>query len=50
MDALKKEEKDGKISEDEHKKNSEEVQKLTDRHIAQIDEMLAAKEKDILTL
>lgn len=50
MDHLKKEEKDGKISEDEHKKQSEETQKLTDKHIAQIDEMLAAKEKDIMTV
>lgn len=50
MDHLKKEEKDGKISEDEHKKQSEETQKLTDKHIAQIDEMLVSKEKDIMTV
>lgn len=50
MDHLKKEEKDGKISQDEHKKQADEIQKLTDQHIAKIDEMLTSKEKDILTV
>jgi len=50
MDLLKKEEKDSKISEDEHKRQADEIQKMTDQHIAKIDEMLSAKEKDILTV
>lgn len=50
MDALKKMEKDKEISEDEHKKLSEDVQKLTDDIIAKIDKMLADKEKDIMTV
>lgn len=47
MDALKKAEKDGKMTEDEHKNWSEKVQKITDDHIKKIDDMLAAKEKEV---
>jgi len=47
MDMLKKAEKDGEISEDEHKSWSDKVQKLTDEHIKKVDDTLAAKEKDI---
>lgn len=48
MDALKKDEKDKVISEDEHKKKAEEVQKTTDLYIKKIDDALAQKEKDIM--
>lgn len=48
MDALKKMEKDGDISEDEHKRMTDEVQKLTDEKIQKIDTMLSDKEKDIM--
>ncbi|MEA2782253.1 MAG: ribosome recycling factor [Rhodospirillaceae bacterium] len=48
METLKKLEKDGKISEDDHRRRSEEVQKLTDDHIKKIDEAMAQKEKEIL--
>lgn len=48
MDKLKKMEKDSEISEDEHKRLSENVQKLTDNHIKRVDEMLEAKQKDIM--
>jgi ribosome recycling factor len=47
MDALKKEQKDGKLSEDEHKSQSDKVQKLTDESIKKIDDNLASKEKEI---
>ena len=47
-DALKKLEKDGDISKDEHKKREEEIQKLTDAQVKKVDETLAAKEKEIL--
>ncbi len=47
MDLLKKQEKDRKISEDEHKVQSEKVQKMTDAVIAKIDEAFASKQKDI---
>jgi ribosome recycling factor len=48
MDALKKLEKDSEITQDEHKKRGAEVQKLTDEHIAKIDDLLARKDKDIM--
>ena len=48
MEGLKKMEKDGQISKDEHKKREEEIQKLTGAHIKKVDETLAAKEKEIL--
>lgn len=47
MDGLKKAEKDGDISKDEHARLSDEVQKLTDKHVKAIDELLAKKETDI---
>jgi ribosome recycling factor len=48
MESLKKQEKDGKISEDEHRKLHDEVQKLTDGHVKKVDDTLAAKEKEIM--
>lgn len=48
MDSLKKAEKDGDITEDELKKYSDDVQKLTDQSIKKIDEMLSAKEADVM--
>ena len=48
MDALKKQEKDNEISEDEHKRLSDDVQKMTDERIQKIDKMLADKEQDIM--
>ena len=50
MERLKKEEKAGAISQDEHRRMSDEVQKMTDGHIAKIDENLAAKEKEVMTV
>lgn len=47
-EALKKLEKDKKMSEDEHKKLAKEVQDITDRQIGRVDEMIAQKEKDIM--
>ncbi|HHV61542.1 MAG TPA: ribosome recycling factor [Firmicutes bacterium] len=45
---LKAMEKDGQISEDELKRSQDEVQKLTDRYISEIDALLSAKEKEIM--
>jgi ribosome recycling factor len=50
MEALKKAEKDHKISQDEHRQKSDEVQKLTDRFVKLVDETLATKEKEIKTV
>lgn len=48
MEMLKKAEKDHKISQDEHRVQSTDVQKMTDDHIKQIDASLAGKEKEIM--
>ncbi|MCF4164595.1 ribosome recycling factor [Zavarzinia compransoris] len=48
MDQLKKLEKDGKISEDDHKIYADEVQDMTDKAIGLIDGLLSTKEKEIL--
>jgi len=47
-DKVKKLEKDKDISEDDSKRGQDEVQKITDKHVAQIEETLSAKEADIL--
>ncbi len=49
MDAIKADENKKEISEDDKKRLEDEVQKLTDRKIADADEAAAAKEKEILT-
>jgi ribosome recycling factor len=48
MDFLKKSEKDGDISEDDARKQSDRVQKLTDETISQVDSLLAGKEAEIM--
>ena len=48
MDGLKRMEKDGEISEDEHKQLSEKVQKLTNDAISGIDAALKAKQEEIM--
>jgi ribosome recycling factor len=50
MDVLKKMEKDHKISQDEHKRLDADVQKATDQTIADINQLIAAKEKEIMTV
>jgi ribosome recycling factor len=50
MDDLKKKEKAGEISEDELRRLSDEIQKKTDAHIKLVDEALATKEKDIMSV
>jgi ribosome recycling factor len=50
MDLIKKLEKDHDISKDDHDRHSAEIQKATDAGIAEIDHLLAAKEKEILTV
>jgi ribosome recycling factor len=48
MDNLKTDEKKGEISQDEQKRLETEVQKMTDDAIAEIDQMIAYKDKEIL--
>lgn len=49
MEALKEDEKKKEISEDERKRNEDEVQKLTDQYVKNADEAAAHKEKEILS-
>ena len=49
-DQLKKLVKDKAISEDDERRAQDEVQKLTDRNIVEIDRLLAAKEQEIMTV
>ena len=50
LDVIKKLEKNHEISEDDQERLSNEVQKATDGVIAEVDQLLAAKEKEILTV
>lgn len=49
-DRLKKMFKEKQISEDDERRSLEETQKLTDKRIAEVDELLKAKEKEILAV
>ena len=48
IDLLKKMKKDGVLGEDEERRQEEQVQKATDQSIAEIDQILASKEKEIM--
>ncbi len=50
MDTLKKMEKAGEISEDDHRKNSASVQESTDKYVKMVDDVLATKEQEIQTV
>ena len=49
MEDLKDDEKKKEISEDDRKRSEDDVQKLTDKYVAECDAAAAAKEKEILT-
>lgn len=48
MDAVKKNEKDGDISEDDGRRDSDEIQKITDKYIEKTDSMITIREKEIM--
>ncbi|MBO8137065.1 MAG: ribosome recycling factor [Desulfotomaculum sp.] len=48
IDELKTAQKDGEISEDDLKRAQDSVQKITDKYVKQIDEILETKEKEIM--
>ena len=50
MEQLKRLEKDGHISQDDHKIWADEIQAMTDKHTEVVAELLQAKEKDIVTV
>ena len=49
-DALKKLVKDKEISEDDERRAQDEVQKLTDKYVAEIDKMLQTKETELMAI
>jgi ribosome recycling factor len=49
-EALKKLTKDKACSEDEERRASDEIQKLTDKFVADVDKLLAEKEKEVMTV
>ena len=49
MESLKEDEKKKEISEDDRKRSEDEVQKMTDKYVAEVDEVTEAKEKEIMT-
>jgi ribosome recycling factor len=50
VDSVRKQEKNSEVSKDESQDLQDKIQKLTDKYIAKIDELLAEKEKDITTV
>jgi ribosome recycling factor len=49
-ESLKKLAKDKEISEDDERRSQDEVQKMTDRFVAEIDKIISEKEKEIMTV
>ena len=50
IELLKKAQKNDGLSEDGEKEGEDELQKVTDKYVKKVDELIAAKEKDILTV
>ncbi len=50
IDKVKQEQKDGTITEDELKQAENEIQKITDKNIEEIDKILETKEKEIMSV
>ena len=50
IDEVKAEQKEGIVTEDELKQAETEIQKITDKNIEVIDEILAKKEKEIMSI
>ena len=50
IDEFKKEQKEGIITEDELKQSENEIQKITDKNIEEIDKILEAKEKEVMSI
>lgn len=48
LESIKKEQKDGLITEDESKRAQDDLQKLTDHYVKDIDKLVADKEKEIM--
>ena len=50
IDKAKEEQKQGNITEDELKQSENEIQKITDKNIEEVDKILAVKEKEVMSV
>lgn len=50
IESVRKAEKNSELSQDESKDRQDSIQKLTDKYVKQVEELLAEKEKEITTL
>jgi ribosome recycling factor len=50
IDSVRKQEKNSEVSEDESRDLQDKIQKMTDKFVAKVEELLAEKEKDISTV
>lgn len=50
IEAARKQQKDSEITEDELKVAEDEIQKITDKSVEEIDSILAAKEKEVMSI
>ncbi|WP_035107477.1 ribosome recycling factor [Desulfovirgula thermocuniculi] len=50
IEKFKQQQKNGEISEDESRRAQDEIQKLTDKYVKEIDQLLASKEQEIMQL
>ncbi|MGB3560503.1 MAG: ribosome recycling factor, partial [Geitlerinemataceae cyanobacterium] len=50
IDSVRKQEKNSEISKDESRDAQDNIQKLTDKYIGEVDKLLAQKDKDIMTV
>ncbi|MGB3532099.1 MAG: ribosome recycling factor [Microcoleaceae cyanobacterium] len=50
IDSVRKQEKNKEVSEDESRDLQDQIQKLTDQYTSKVDDILAVKEKDIMTV
>lgn len=50
VDSVRKQEKSGEVSEDEARDLQDSIQKLTDKYVSKVDQILSEKEADIMTV
>jgi ribosome recycling factor len=50
IDSVRKQEKNGEVSEDEARDLQDSIQKLTDKYVSKVDQLLQEKEADIMTI
>ena len=50
VDAVKKEQKKGEITEDDLKKAEKDIQDMTDKYVKKVDDAVSAKEKELMAI